>query len=100
MQKQTRCSPDVAFVFRNAERMKIANEQEALEEALKEIEEALRSHDFLSQRSEPHLGDLAIYGALRAIEGLPAHERILGHESPDRPLKDWYARTRNKVTGA
>ena len=80
--------------------MGITDEREALDKVLVEIEDALRSKDFLSGREEPGLGDLAVYGALRSIEGLPAHDRILFHgENADRPLRSWYDRTKSKVTG-
>lgn len=79
------------------ERMEITDEKQALEDVLQEIETALASKDFLSGCSEPNLGDLAIYGALHSIEGLPAHDGILVHA--DRPLKDWYERTKTKVKG-
>ena len=75
--------------------MKITDEQAALEEVLQEIEKALGSKEFLSGRSEPGLGDLSVYGVLRSIEGLPAHDHVL--KDVDRPLKDWYQRTKRKV---
>lgn len=75
--------------------MKVTNEKEALEEVLQEIEKALESKEFLSGLSEPSLGDLSVYGALRSIEGLPAHNRIL--VDADRPLRDWYQRMKSKV---
>ena len=77
------------------ERMNIADEQQALEDVLQEIEKSLGSKDFLSGRSEPGLGDLSVYGALRAVEGLPAHDRIL--MNVDRPLREWYERTKGRV---
>lgn len=75
--------------------MQVTDEREALEEVLQEIEKALESKNFLSGRSEPSLGDLSVYGALRSIEGLPAHNRIL--VDVDRPLRDWYQRMKSKV---
>ena len=83
--------------------MNVTDEQKALEEALQQIEDTLEevsssvsSQSFLSGKAEPNLSDLAVYGALRSIEGLPAHTRILG-DHVTRPVKDWYERTKQKV---
>lgn len=75
--------------------MQVTDEEKALEEVLQEIEKALESKEFLSGMSEPSLGDLSVYGALRSIEGLPAHNRIL--VDVDRPLRDWYQRMTYKL---
>ena len=87
-----------SFLFdgTTTERMGITDEQEALDNVLQEIEDALKSKDFLSGRSEPNMGDLAVFGALRSIEGLQAHDRILNTDI-DRPLRLWYDRTKSKV---
>lgn len=86
--------------------MNITDERAALEQALRQIDSALKNAPFLSGKTEPNVGDLAVYGALRSIQGLPAHQRILGHDDDDdgadndhhhRPLKDWYARMQSKV---
>ena len=88
------------LLFSTVERMGITDERQALDKSLVEIEDALQSKSFLSGRDEPGLGDLAVYGALRSIEGLPAHDRIMFHdENTDRPLRLWYDRTKSKVTG-
>lgn len=50
---------------------------------------------FLSGLDVPDLGDLAIYGTLRAIDGLPAH-RVAVYER-DGPLADWYERMKATV---
>lgn len=76
--------------------MEINDERSALDDALQKIEDALQSNDFLSGRSEPNMADLAVFGALRSIEGLPAHSRIL-NEQTDRSLRLWYDRTKCKV---
>jgi hypothetical protein len=81
----------------STERLAIKDEQAALEAVLVDMEERLGpSQTFLSGGSEPHLGDLVAYGALRSIEGLPAHDRIF---EQDRPLTEWYQRTQSKVAG-
>jgi len=51
---------------------------------------------FLSGKSEPHLGDLAVYGTLRAIEGLPAHSEVV-YERRDSPIPGWYEQMKRKV---
>jgi hypothetical protein len=56
------------------------------------------SKDFISGRSEPHLGDLAVYGTLRSIEGLPAHDRVVVNR--EGPLRDWYDKMKIKVEEA
>ncbi|GKY95131.1 hypothetical protein MPSEU_000477000 [Mayamaea pseudoterrestris] len=78
----------------------ITDERAALETALQTIESdglAGGSSDFVSGRRDPHLGDLALYGSLRAIAGLPAHGRIITLR--DGPLRDWYNRMQAKVEG-
>jgi hypothetical protein len=79
------------------ERLNITDEQAALEAVLVDLEARLGpSQSFLSGGSEPYLGDLIVYGTLRSIEGLPAHDRIF---EQDRPLTEWYQRTQSKVAG-
>eukprot|EP00527_Entomoneis_sp_CCMP2396_P000161 CAMPEP_0198153962 /NCGR_PEP_ID=MMETSP1443-20131203/66539_1 /TAXON_ID=186043 /ORGANISM="Entomoneis sp., Strain CCMP2396" /LENGTH=311 /DNA_ID=CAMNT_0043820497 /DNA_START=89 /DNA_END=1021 /DNA_ORIENTATION=+ len=63
----------------------IVNEREALEKVLqkpvKELENGSQhqasNHQFLSGGSEPHLGDLAVFGALRGIQGTDVQASIL-----------------------
>jgi hypothetical protein len=74
----------------------ITNEKAALEEALVTMEhDGLTGRDFLSGTSEPNLGDLAVFGTLRSIEGLPAHTRVIDERAG--PLQEWYGRMREKV---
>ena len=75
----------------------MTDEQKALDDVLQEMEQALANQDFLSGKSEPSLGDLAAFGALRSIEGLPAYDRILGSDSKHPLVQSWYERTKQKV---
>ena len=45
---------------------------------------------------DPHLGDLAVYGVLRSIEGLPTHTEVI-MERDEGPLLDWYMRVKEQV---
>ena len=49
---------------------------------------------FLSGGEEPHLGDLAVFGALRGIQGTKIHTECLETEPI---LKEWYYRMEQKV---
>jgi microsomal prostaglandin-E synthase 2 len=49
----------------------ITDERVALKEALGSLEAALDGASFLSNTRQPHLGDLSVYGVLRALRGLP-----------------------------
>ena len=80
------------------EKRGITDEREALERALRTIEVdglAGGANIFISGRQEPHLGDLAVYGTLRSIEGLAAHERVVFNR--EGPLRAWYERMKRKV---
>lgn len=59
-------------------------------------EDGIGNHDFLSGRADPNLGDLAVYGTLRSVEGLPAHDALLHH--PDNgALHEWYLRVQKRM---
>ena len=84
--------------MRLTEKRGITDERDALEQALKTIEiDGLLggANVFISGRQEPHLGDLAVYGTLRSIEGLAAHERVISKR--EGPLRAWYERMKLKV---
>lgn len=76
----------------------ITNEREALNEVLIRLEEGLEGQQYLSRTEEPNLGDIAVYGTLRSIEGLPAHNEILEGRSDSSPLPSWYQRMKAQVT--
>jgi hypothetical protein len=70
----------------------------ALDKILKELEtEGLRNGGqlYLSGLSEPHLGDLAVFGTLRSIWGLPLYQAIV--EEPNGPIREWYNLMAKKV---
>ncbi len=48
----------------------ITDERAELKAALDNLEAALDETSFLSNTDQPHLGDLTIYGVLRALRGL------------------------------
>ncbi|KAL7559549.1 hypothetical protein ACA910_005177 [Epithemia clementina (nom. ined.)] len=85
---------------------KIDNERQALTLVLEKPIQQLSSSSsssssnsglFLSGLEEPHLGDLAVYGALRGIHGTPVHDEIWSSSKDSRVLKDWYERMQAKV---
>jgi hypothetical protein len=43
------------------------------------------------------MGDLAVYGTLRSIEGLSAHKEVLRRDESS-PLPEWYQRMRSKLS--
>lgn len=43
------------------------------------------------------MGDIAVYGTLRSIEGLPAHDEVLEGRDAASPLPDWYQRMKVQV---
>jgi microsomal prostaglandin-E synthase 2 len=71
---------------------RITDEQQALNLLLDRFEkEGLKNGDsFLSGADEPNLGDLAIYGTLRSIEGLPVHDRLIRERGGN--MGRWYDR--------
>jgi microsomal prostaglandin-E synthase 2 len=71
---------------------RITDEQQALNLLLDRFEkEGLKNGDsFLSGADEPNLGDLAIYGTLRSIEGLPVHDRLIRERGGN--VGRWYDR--------
>lgn len=74
------------------EKRRITDEQQALNLLLDRFEkEGLKNGDsFLSGADEPNLGDLAIYGTLRSIEGLPVHDRLIRERGGN--VGRWYDR--------
>lgn len=74
------------------ERRGISDERAALDEALNELESKglSNSQRFLSGGDAPDRGDLAVFGVLRSIEGLPTHDRAVVQR--EGPLRDWYQR--------
>jgi hypothetical protein len=77
----------------------ITDERAALQEALMTWQTdglASGSQKFASGSADPNLSDLAVYGTLRSVEGLPAFRRIM--EDPDNvALAEWYLRVKDRV---
>ena len=58
-------------------RRNITDERQALEDVLVVLEKELESKFFLSGKKLPDLGDLYVYGTLRAIRGLPVYDTLV-----------------------
>ena len=74
-------------------RIGITDERAALSEALDRFErDGLQGGrlQFSSGLDKPDLGDLAVFGVLRSVRGLDAHDFAI--KSRPGPLKDWYAK--------
>jgi hypothetical protein len=59
------------FVDRKAQHH--THERQALEDILSKLAKELESSRFFVGMEQPDLGDLTVFGTLRAIEGLPVH---------------------------
>jgi microsomal prostaglandin-E synthase 2 len=77
----------------------------ALDEALVELESGLKESAassslsktrFLNHSESPHLGDLAVFGVLKGLEGLPILEDIL---QDDRypTIRDWFSAMNGQI---
>jgi len=78
-------------------KLNISDERAALHTALKQWEEEALNNgtkQFASGRDVPDLGDIAVFGTLYSVKGLPAHDEIIGYDDngDHLVLKDWYAR--------
>lgn len=75
----------------------ITDERQALNEALTKWEEdgLAGGNRFASGKEEPNMGDLAVFGTLSAVEGLPAHLEAV--EQRGGALSDWYDRMKQQV---
>lgn len=74
------------------EKRNITDERQALEDVLSSLEQELRRKPFLSGHAsnQPDLGDLAVFGTLRAIEGLPVYDKFVRERGG--LIVDWYDR--------
>jgi len=71
----------------------ITDEREALNKVLSVWEEEGLSDgekEFQSGTHAPNMGDIAVFGTLRSVEGLPAHKEVI--EERGGAVKDWYER--------
>jgi len=83
------------------QKYKIEDVQIALEETLEELESELSKENsdlfFLrspSSSTGPHLGDLAVFGVLKGLEGLPLWNTIFDEDDPQPKfpnLREWYS---------
>jgi len=75
----------------------ITDERKALLDALDVFErDALSSPtQFVSGKSVPNLEDIAVFGVLRSVQGLPAHEDLVLKHS--EKLNNWYKRMQQEV---
>jgi hypothetical protein len=85
-------------LFFNAEKKGITNEREALHNALIKFEkEGLLHNEFSSGKEDtPDLGDIAMYGVLKSVEGLPLQREILPKDGST--MTSWYERMRAKTS--
>ena len=77
----------------------IVDEVKALDEVLTRLEtEGLDSGKklFVSGKADPNLGDIAIFGTLRSIEGLPAHEQAVTSRKSG-VIQDWCGRMKEQI---
>jgi len=78
------------------EKRGIDDEREALSAALTKWEkEGLRDKKFCSGLDVPDMGDIAVYGVLQSVEGLPAHEEAILQRGG--AIGSWYQRMRNEA---
>jgi hypothetical protein len=76
----------------------ITDEVQALQKALDTIQESgLRNHKYLSGQDTPNLGDLAVFGTLRSVDGLPVHVRIMS-KPENNLLSSWYDRMKQHIS--
>eukprot|EP00978_Attheya_sp_CCMP212_P025506 scaffold82168_cov49-Attheya_sp.AAC.2 len=76
----------------------IVNEREALNEAMNTWQEhGLQNGavQFASGTNVPSMGDIAMFGVLRSVEGLPAHDRAVPSASV---TKEWYDRMKGQMS--
>jgi hypothetical protein len=78
------------FLIILTEKRNISDERQALNDALTRLEEeGLKGNaTFLSGTDEPHLGDIAVFGTLRSIEGLPTYTEAV--QNRGGPIPAWY----------
>ena len=76
-------------------RLAINDERQALEDVLVVLEKELESKFFLSGKKMPDLGDLYVYGTLRAIRGLPVYETLV--DDRGGPIFEWCERMETQL---
>jgi hypothetical protein len=109
---------DIAYIiFVPIERHNVTDERKALEEVLIKFETELirlnpstvaeqnpvtnsnakRDYTFLSGTNIPNLGDLSVYGVLRAIQHLPIYQKMIVNRGG--PIMEWTQRTSHEIYG-
>lgn len=75
----------------------ITDEKQALDDALVVLETQGLGEGklYLSGTDQPHLGDLAVFGTLRGLEGLPVHTEVV--ENRQGPIPAWYQRMQSQL---
>ena len=77
----------------------ILDEVKALDDVLTKFENDGLDNgkkQFVSGKEVPNLGDIAIFGTLRSIEGLPAHEQAVKSRKSG-VIQEWYTRMKIQV---
>jgi hypothetical protein len=83
------------LLFALAEKHNVSDERRALQDVLLKLETALQqsnpshtaSYRFLSGLEHPNIGDLCVYGTLRAIQDLPIYQEIITERGG--PIVEW-----------
>mmetsp|Transcript_19263 Transcript_19263/g.23701 ORF Transcript_19263/g.23701 Transcript_19263/m.23701 type:complete len:341 (-) Transcript_19263:46-1068(-) len=71
-------------------KLNITDEVSALEESIKKWErDGLQNNLFASGCDVPDMGDIAVFGVIRSVEGLAAHDKMI---SRGGAIEDWYQR--------
>ena len=77
----------------------ILDEVKALDDVLTKFENDGLDNgkkQFVNGKEVPNLGDIAIFGTLRSIEGLPAHEQAVKSRKSG-VIQEWYTRMKIQV---
>jgi hypothetical protein len=85
----------ISFWLHFLEKHNVSDERHALQDVLVKLEAALRqgnppntaSYRFLSGLEHPNIGDLSVYGTLRAIQDLPIYREIITERGG--PIVEW-----------
>lgn len=83
------------FSLPSAEKHNVSDERQALQDVLVKLETALQQlnpsdavpYRFLSGLEHPNVGDLSVYGTLRAIQDLPIYQEVIADRGG--PIVEW-----------
>jgi len=76
-------------------RRNIIDERKALDEVLVVLEKELERKSFLSGTTQPDLGDLYVYGTLRAVRGLSVYDSLVKERGG--AILDWCERMESQL---